>query len=719
MSKFIPLPPTYAVTDPQVRAVLDVLARNMQVVIDAGTSDSTALTVGGGTTFGTDRNVTNITNLSTNYTLDTLTADLKRGAAEVISGALNGTTVMKLEPAGQYVVFQHKDAIVLGNTGAYSGSVRTALGITSTGILGGYNDKTTGDWQTTFAIESATGNLTVLGTIRANSIIQVGAYLGTQTVSSVLADVSTAASDANLALADAATALAAATTAQADAAAAIAGIAGKLDATSSYILTGKVGIQNTGGISIGNLTWNSTTGAITGGSGIAITEYGLVGAQGGVAKFYIDAAGNAVFGGSLSAATGTFAGTLSAAGGTFTGSLTAASGTFTGSLTSVGGTFTGSLVAATGTFAGSVSAGNVLSTGAVLGTTSGTNFWLRGSDGASYFGGDTTVKGRFTVSGTFAQSGYGDIGAAFTTNAGGASIYATNSGSGASIYASSGTGAAASLYNTSSGTFGLPTLWAQNNGTGLALRATSSGQTCTFTSTGGGYAFIAFSSGATGATAFVQGDFALGYSNSRGDPWIMRAPSTTVAAAASYYLNSDGTWKTTASIVPSLSSDSNSLGGITASSWTRIFATNSGNANAGGSGINLLGSTSTGIAGAYVGTSGTSNIVTFTVQATSPSDIRLKEEIADSDLGLAFVKQLRPVSYKLKADPKHQKGYGFIADEVELLGVYGSSLVYEEPDWKVGDEVGFKTIHYPSYVAVLTKAIQELSAEIETLKARG
>jgi hypothetical protein len=120
--------------------------------------------------------------------------------------------------------------------------------------------------------------------------------------------------------------------------------------------------------------------------------------------------------------------------------------------------------------------------------------------------------------------------------------------------------------------------------------------------------------------------------------------------------------------------------------------------------------------GAYVATSGTSNIVTIEVTTTSPSDVRLKEEIADSDLGLAFVKQLRPVSYKLKADSKHQKGYGFIADEVDQIIETGSSLVYFEPDWKVGDETGFKTIHYPSYIAVLTKAIQELSAQVEELK---
>ena len=145
---------------------------------------------------------------------------------------------------------------------------------------------------------------------------------------------------------------------------------------------------------------------------------------------------------------------------------------------------------------------------------------------------------------------------------------------------------------------------------------------------------------------------------------------------------------------------------------------NSGSATASSNTINFLGSTSTGIAGAYVGTTASGNTVTFGVQTTSPSDVRLKEEVQDADVGLEFVKQLRPVSYKLKADPKHQKGYGFIADEVEQLGVYGSSLVYEEPDWKVGDEIGFKTIHYPSYIAVLTKAIQELTAKVESLETQ-
>ena len=185
------------------------------------------------------------------------------------------------------------------------------------------------------------------------------------------------------------------------------------------------------------------------------------------------------------------------------------------------------------------------------------------------------------------------------------------------------------------------------------------------------------------------------------------------------YLRNDGQWATVAFATNATNATYASyLGGVADSGWARIFPTNSGTANASGAGINLLGSASTGIAGAYVGTSGSGNTVTFGVQTTSPSDVRLKEEIANSDLGLAFVKQLRPVSYKLKADPRHQKGYGFIADEVEALIGDESSLVYFEKDWQVGDEKGFKTIHYPSYIAVLTKAIQELSAEVEALKAQ-
>lgn len=609
MSNFIPLPPTYAVADPQVRAVLDVLARNMQVVIEANggsTTNTTLTSVGGGSTFGSGTNNTNVTNLAPSYTLDTLTADLKRGAAEVITGALNGTTIMKLEPAGQYVVFQHKDAVVLGTTGAYAGTVRTALGITSTGILGGYNRQSDGAWQTTFAIESATGNLTLLGELRANSIVNVGAYLGSQTVSSVLSDVATASSDA---------------------AAAQAAVANKLNKNAADILSGGITFSSAGGFKTGTISIDGSGNAT--GDGVAFTSKGIVG--------------------------------RTSAGTTFTLDATTGAATFKGDIT--GGA-------------------NITTTGdAVFLGDNQTSTSIPVYDSLYYI--DYSAFGNGATSASLGNVRAGVLGAAISS---GSIINVGVVGYG----------------TTPSGVVG---------GVGVGVLGSSNyigGYFSTYSSGGVGLVCAASS---TSTTAFQinQGRFIWG-SYSIAQP---TGSSTT-------YLRNDGQWSTVGyADTAGTSSDSSALGGYAPSSWARIFPTNSGTANAGGSGLNLMGSTSTGIAGAYVGTTGSGNTVTFDVRTTSPSDIRLKEEVANIDLGLSFVNQLRPVSYKLKADPKHQKGYGFIADEVEDLIELGSSLVYEEPDWKVGDEVGFKTIHYPSYIAVLTKAIQELSAKVTVLESKN
>lgn len=859
MSNFIPLPPTYAVTDPQVRAVLDVLSRNMQVVIDAGgggTSTNTSLTpVGGGSSFGSGNSSTNITNLAPAYTLDTLTADLKRGAAEVITGALNGTTVMKLEPAGQYVVFQHKDAIVLGTTGAYAGTVRTALGITSTGILGGYNRQSDGAWQTTFAIESATGNLTLLGTIRAASVISVDAYLGTTLVSDVVNN--------------------------------SAAVTTKLNKSAADILSGTIDFQNAGGFKTGTIAVDGSGNAT--GAGVAFTSKGIVGRNVGATTFTIDATtGAATFAGALIAASGSFVGTVAAggiiadsvtlnsAGGT---SLSIIAGQASGALPSAsfGTTLQSSLnsgvtniLAGTGSnyrlkvdaslafiafqhkdavYNGTATAGlgilpavGISAAGIAMGYNDNTGAWNNAVSLSAV--GDLTVKGTITAGSIIVGS--------VTIGAGGTTLTAveTNSSNAISLATTADANASSALSQvanklnknasdilsggitfSSAGGFKTGTISIDGSGNatgdGVAFTSkgivgrTSSGTTFTLDATTGAATFKGDITGASGtftgtvqsaasgnrvilnessssyikvydnsggtifsllgvsglyANSTISGASALaaltvtnasGYSGSAihginygsGHGILADAQSTGTTrngvlaysagtgsgASAVYAVSSSGSFGmycngrfgisdstlvtnlnaqylngyTSGSfmLTGSTASDSNALGGYSASSWARIFPTNSGTANAGGSGLNLMGSGSTGIAGAYVGTSGSGNTVTFTVQTTSPSDVRLKEEITNIDVGLAFVNQLRPVSYKLKADPRHQKGYGFIADEVELLGVYGSSLVYEEPDWQVGDQIGFKTIHYPSYVAVLTKAVQELSAKVTALES--
>jgi hypothetical protein len=536
------------------------------------------------------------------YTRDELANDLATGAANIVAGLSAGTTIMKLDPAGQYVVFQHKDASVLGTVGAYSGTVRTALGITSGGILGGFNRLSDGAWQTTFAIESATGNLTVLGTIKANSVIEVGAYVGTSG-GTTIGDLSTLAQFAAAEVSD------------------------KLSKTAADILSGSISFTSGGGFKTGSISVDASGNAT--GAGVAFTSKGIVGRTAAATTFTLDATtGNATFKGDI--------------------------------LTSGDATFQGLNPASFTVYIGGVS---------------------RSIDYSCYASAQVSAPGKARV---------GHVGYASTVN---------------------------SLYNV--GVVGIGNTVSTAVGVGVV---------------GQGGAIGGYFSGpiAIELAALGGSNLAIQIVGNGGFMWngyTIPAPT----GSTSTFLRNDGTWSsvtttiTSAQITTALgytplsttgtAADSNALGGVTASSWARIFPTNSGTANAGGSGLNLLGSGSTGIAGAYVGTSGSGNTVTFAVQTTSPSDVRLKEEIADTDLGLEFVNQLRPVSYKLKDDPKHQKGYGFIADEVEELIGLDSSLVYFEPDWKMGDITGFKTVHYPSYIAVLTKAVQELSAKVETLQA--
>jgi hypothetical protein len=733
-------------------------------------------------------------------------------------------------------VFQHKDAVILGTTGAYSGTVRTGLGITSTGILGGYNRTSDGVWQTTFAIESATGNLTLLGTIRAASVISVSAYLGSTLVSDVVNNA--------------------------------AAVTTKLNKSAADILSGTIDFQSAGGFKTGTIAVDSSGNAT--GAGVAITSKGIVGRNSGATTFTIDATtGAATFAGALVAASGSFVGTVSAgaiitdsvtlnsSGGTSlsiiasqaSGALPSASFSstlqtnLTAGVTNIlagtgsnyrlkvdaslafiafqhkdavyNGTATAGLgilpavgissagiamgyndntgawnnavaISSTGnlTVKGTISAGSIIVGSVTIGAGGTTLTTVEGNastalstantantnassalaavanklnkNASDILSGDITFSsaGGFKT-GTISIDGSGNVtgaGVAFTSKGivgrnSGATTFTIDATTGAATFKGDITGASGTFTGSITGASGN---FSGNISGGANINITGTGIFGGASSAGpGSYAVVANSGygangGVIGYSSAIFNGAIMGYGsgsafgvygsnsgsqsavqgvNNVGGDAIFAAigkistnNSTQVTNLNANYLQ--GYLASAFMLTGSTASDSNALGGYSPSSWARIFPTNSGTANAGGAGVNLLGSTSTGIAGAYVGTSGTSNIVTFTVQTTSPSDIRLKDEIANIDLGLAFVNQLRPVSYKLIADPKRQKGYGFIADDVEQIIESGSSLVYYEPDWKVGEVTGFKTIHYPSYVAVLTKAIQELSAKVTILEAR-
>jgi hypothetical protein len=91
----------------------------------------------------------------------------------------------------------------------------------------------------------------------------------------------------------------------------------------------------------------------------------------------------------------------------------------------------------------------------------------------------------------------------------------------------------------------------------------------------------------------------------------------------------------------------------------------------------------------------------------SSSSLRYKHDIEDYDKGLAEVMQLRPVSFKFNGE--ENTNIGFIAEEVDALGLT-EVMLYNEEEQPEG-------VIYANMVSLLTKAIQELKAELDTVKA--
>lgn len=96
------------------------------------------------------------------------------------------------------------------------------------------------------------------------------------------------------------------------------------------------------------------------------------------------------------------------------------------------------------------------------------------------------------------------------------------------------------------------------------------------------------------------------------------------------------------------------------------------------------------------------------------SDYRQKNNITDLPSMLAVVESLRPVSFDWKEDNRHD--LGFIAHEVQEIipeAVNGKKDATHE----ISGQEELQSINVPTLVAACVKAVQELSAEIKTLKA--
>ena len=104
--------------------------------------------------------------------------------------------------------------------------------------------------------------------------------------------------------------------------------------------------------------------------------------------------------------------------------------------------------------------------------------------------------------------------------------------------------------------------------------------------------------------------------------------------------------------------------------------------------------------------------IVYAVSGVNTSDETLKENIQECDLGIDFINSLKPKSYNFKDlkednDAYGKKRYGIIAQD--LLQTELKDAVFGKKDGEYG-------VSYNDLIAPMVKAIQELKAEVDSLK---
>ena len=95
------------------------------------------------------------------------------------------------------------------------------------------------------------------------------------------------------------------------------------------------------------------------------------------------------------------------------------------------------------------------------------------------------------------------------------------------------------------------------------------------------------------------------------------------------------------------------------------------------------------------------------------SDLRWKNNIKDSALGIDFLQTLRPVSYVRNNDESGRIEYGFIAQEIETALINAGDSNYSIIS---KDDAGMYGVRYNDFISISVKAIQEQQKQIEELK---
>ena len=132
-------------------------------------------------------------------------------------------------------------------------------------------------------------------------------------------------------------------------------------------------------------------------------------------------------------------------------------------------------------------------------------------------------------------------------------------------------------------------------------------------------------------------------------------------------------------------------------------------------------------------TSTDSNIAHGATSISAPSDERLKEDIKDETVGLAFINELRPVTFQWKKEkdvPSDMGAYVKDSDKRVMNGKYNHGFIAQEVKavidkhdikdglglWMESGKDKRQRLAEGELIPFLVKAIQELSAEVKALK---
>lgn len=194
-------------------------------------------------------------------------AALTAGVTDVLAG-VGGDYHLIVDAASGLVTIARAGLVYKG--AATPGILRTGVGVSGSGIAMGYNRAVDGVWVDAIAI-SAIGDVSITGTLTASSVISTSVTVGGLPIGTISAR---ATAGYNIQQA--------------------------LESSGETTLRGVLVPTATGALKTGSITWNSATGALTGGTGIAQTEYGIIAAASGTPTFTLNAlTGAAAFSGDI------------------------------------------------------------------------------------------------------------------------------------------------------------------------------------------------------------------------------------------------------------------------------------------------------------------------------------------------------------------------------------------------------------------------------------